>query len=680
MRKSGNAVGKPSTVTGRAWTPGQLLAGQRARVLLGVTLPLFTAGLLGLWMVAAPAPSEAPSQASPAPQAGAPSAGSASAPTQAMASQSSSGTRAWRPGSLYRYSLSADQKVTFRPIQPGAQALPSMRFNLRGEWNVGVVSADAERVDARVNLKLSSLSVDIGDGGPLSPEVQRGLAAALQLPFFLTTDKTGLATFTHFEQGTDTLVRSILRSVVASSQFVLTGAPRANWSAEEYDNTGRYHAVYQRLAGDRFQKRKESYSHVASPQGLEPLNGQIHISVNAVSTFELERDLWPRWLEGQERVEVEAGQTMPPTTYESSLSMKLLEHRPDPTLIGTFAARRASLSSASMASFQGVEQDPMDQHRQVLQGKDFDTLVQELRSLPEDPKARDDARTQALEQLRALFMLRPSEALKVPGVIREGMDPLAASPMLGALSAASTREAVQALAEVTGDASISTDIRMDSVAALGVAKDPTSEGLEALRGATREADGMLRDTAKLALGNAAFQLSDTDAKGAEALMHELHNEYSSAASSEQQALALRSLGNTRSPDALSVLEEALRSGDPLLRQAAIEALRVIPDPRADQLLAESMLRDPAPEVRRVAVFASSFRPLAPLLPALAQALRLDPTDGVRVDVIHLLGEQRAALPEALPLLAWASQNDPNPDLRKAAASFVNPPATGGSAP
>ncbi|HYH99728.1 HEAT repeat domain-containing protein [Hyalangium sp.] len=662
MQKSGNARGKPFAV------------------IVWVALPLLAVSLLGLWAVASPSPTEAPSQAPQSPQAATPSVGGPSAPAQAVSSKPSPGARTWIPGALYRYSLSADQKITFRPVQPGAEALPSMRFSLRGEWNVGVVSADAGRVDARVNLKLSSLKVDIGGGGPLAPDVERNLAAALQLPFFLTYDTTGQAAFTHFEQGTDLLVRSILRGVVASSQFVVAGVPGATWSAEEFDTTGRYHAVYQRLGADRFEKRKESYSHVASPQGLEPLNGQIHIAVSARSTFELERDLWPRSLEGQERVEVEAGQTMPPTTYESSLSLSLLERRPDPTLIGTFEARRASLSSASMASFQGVEQDPMDQYRQVLQGKDFDTLVKELRSLPEDPQAKDDARTQALEQLRALFMLHPAEALKVPGIIRAGMDPLAASPMLGALSAASTREALQSLAEISGDSSIPTDIRMDSVAALGVAKDPTHEGLEALRHASSDADGMLRDTAKLALGNAAFQLTDTDAKGAQALVHEINSEYSSASSAEQQALALRSLGNTRSPDALSTLEDALRSGDPQLRQAALEALRIIPDPRADQLLSEHMLRDPAPEVRRVAVFASSFRPLAPLLPALAQALRLDPTDGVRVEVIHLLGEQRAVLPEALPLLAWASQNDPNPDLRKAAAGFVNTPATGGSLP
>ncbi|WP_224364840.1 HEAT repeat domain-containing protein [Hyalangium versicolor] len=672
MQKPGNVGGKPLAVIGHAWTPGDFLSSKRARVLFWAALSLFALSILGMWAMTSPSSSAVPETEPQSPRADAPASGDPSAQVQAMSSRPSSAARAWIPGALYRYSLSADQKITFRPAQPGVQALPSMSFDLRGEWNVGVVSVDIEHVNTRVSLKLSSLAVDVG-GGPLAPDVQRNLATALQLPFFVTYDKTGLAAFTHFEQSTDPLVRSILRGVLASSQFVAKGAPGAHWSTEEHDTTGRYQATYQRLAADRFEKRKESYSHVASPQGLEPLNGQIQIAVSAVSTFALERDLWPRAIDGKEHVDVEAGQSMPPTTYEASLSLSLLEHRADPTLIGTFEARRASLSSASMASFQGVEQDPMDQYRQVLQGKDFDTLVKELRSLPEDPKARDDARTQALEQLRALFMLHPSEALKVPGIIRAGMDPLAASPMLGALSAASTPESIQSLAEVSNDAAIPKDIRMDAVAALGVAKDPTSEGLEALRGAKRDADGMLRDTAKLALGNAAFQLGDTDAKGAEALVRELTNEYGSAFNPEEQALALRTLGNTRSPSALDTLEGALRSDNPAIRQAAIEALRVIPDPRADQLLSQYMLGDPAPAVRRVAVFASSFRPLAPLLPALAQALRMDPTDGVRIDVIHLLGEQRTVLPEALPLLTWASENDPNPDLRKAAASFIHTP-------
>lgn len=661
MRKSVNAGGKPFSKV------------------LGVGLPLLLVSLLGLWWGASRSAAVASSETSRSPQAALAVAGLSTQP-QGVSSMPLAGTRAWTPGALYRYALNAEQKVSFRPTQPGAQALPGMRFILRGEWTVGVVSAEAERVDARVSLQLSSLTVEVGDKGPVAPDVQQNLATALQFPFFLTHDNSGRVTLTHFEEAADPLVRGILRSIVASSQFVVVGAPGATWTAEEFDTTGRYNAGYQRLEPGRFEKRKLSYSHVASPQGLEPLGGQVRIDVSARSTFALAQDLWTNSLDAQERVEVEAGQTMPPATYESSLSLSLLERRVDPTLIGAFVARRARLSSAAMSAFQGMEQDPMDQYRQVLGGKDFDTLVKELRALPEEPTERDEARSIALERLRALFMLHPAEAAKVPDIIRADMAPLAASPMLGALSAASTREAIQALAEVTGDRSIPHDIRMDSAAALGVAKDPTAEGLEALRGVAGEEDGMLRDTAQLALGNAAAQLTDTDPKGAEGLVGELTRDYRSASTAEAQVGALNSLGNTRSPSALATLEDALQSQDPRVRQAALNALRIIQDPRADQLLARHLLKDPAPEVRQAAVFASNFRPLAPLLPALAQALRVDPADGVRNEVIHLLGDQRALVPEALPLLAWASQHDANPDLRQAAAVFVNTPTTGSSTP
>ncbi|MCP3163759.1 HEAT repeat domain-containing protein [Myxococcus qinghaiensis] len=663
MRKSGKSVN---------------VGGKPFSKVLGVGLPLLLVSMLGLWAGASRSAAVAPSETSRSPQA-APAVAGLTQP-QGVSPSPSAGTRAWIPGVLYRYALNAEQKISFRPAQPGAQVLPGMRFILRGEWTVGVVSAEAERVDARVSLQLSSLTVEVGDNGPVAPDVQQNLATALQVPFFLTHDKSGRVTLTHFEQVADPLVRGILRSIVASSQFVVVGAPGATWKAEEFDTTGRYSAGYQRLEPSRFEKRKLSYSHVAFPQGLEPLGGQVRIDVSARSTFALAQDLWTSSLDAQERVEVEAGQTMPPTTYESSLSLSLLERRVDPTLIGAFVARRAWLSSAAMSAFQGMEQDPMDQYRQVLGGKDFDTLVKELRALPGEPTARDEVRSISLERLRALFMLHPSEAAKVPDIIRAGMDPLAASPMLGALSAASTREAIQALAEVTGDRSIPHDIRMDSVAALGVAKDPTAEGLEALRGVAGEEDGMLRDTARLALGNAAAQLTDTDPKGAEDLVGELTRDYRSASTAEARAGALNSLGNTRSPSALATLEDALGSQDPRVRQAALNALRIIQDPRADQLLARHLLKDPAPEVRQAAVFASNFRPLAPLLPALAQALRMDPADGVRNEVIHLLGDQRALVPEALPLLAWASQHDANPDLRRAAAVFVNTPTTSNSTP
>ncbi|WP_233262288.1 HEAT repeat domain-containing protein [Vitiosangium sp. GDMCC 1.1324] len=578
---------------------------------------------------------------------------------------------------LYRYEVSTDQKVAFANKTPSGvdSALPGMHLSIQGEWNVGVVAIDGERIDVRVNLKLSTFQLSAEDKDVLTPEVRRTLTTALEMPFFLTLGRSGSVALTHFEEGVDDLSRGVLRTLVASSQFVVYGAPTASWQAEEHDTTGKYVAVYQRLAPNRFEKTKQSYTHVATPQGLQPLGSDIRISVNTRAAFELGEDLWAQSLQSNEHLEVDTSAGLPAALTDLELSLRLLERRRVPSLIGSLEARQGLLSTSPLASFQGRSQDPLAHYRQVLGNKTFEDLVKELRSLPAEEKARDDARTRALEQLRALFMLKPEEALKVPDILRSGLSPLAASPMLGALSAASTPQAIQSLVTASGDQALSTDVRMDAVSALGMAGEPTREGVDALRNLGRDPNPMLRDTATLAFGNAAFQMSDTDARGAEALVYELSNGYRTASTPEQQAIVLRSMGNTRAPGTLDTLRTALRSSSVLVREAAMVALRNVPGPEADQLLSSQLLADPAVQVRRSAVFACSFRPPGPLLPALGQALRKDPSDAVRSDIIQLLGNIRGSVPEALVLLGWASQNEPHPELRQMATVFLNTPTT-----
>jgi HEAT repeat protein len=106
-----------------------------------------------------------------------------------------------------------------------------------------------------------------------------------------------------------------------------------------------------------------------------------------------------------------------------------------------------------------------------------------------------------------------------------------------------------------------------------------------------------------------------------------------------------------------------------VREAAVTALRIIPDARADEWIAARMLKDPDPAVRRSAIFASSFRRLDPLLPALVQTMANDPENSVRLDAVRLIGENRNEIPSADVLLAQASQ-DRSTDVRQAAAGFL----------
>ncbi len=587
------------------------------------------------------------------------------------------GSRLWVPGMSYRYAVDTTQEVTFSSSQAGAPVPPGMRFHIQGEWNVGIVSAGEARIEARVRLVPVNVSVNVDGKDALTPEVRQAMMASLTQPFFMTLERSGAARWVHFEMGTDVLAQGILRSVVAASQFVVTGVPQQSWQTEEYDVTGQYRATYQTLSGKRqFEKTKQTYTHVATSQGLQPYqSGTLRIDVQSRTTVGLAEDGWAETLQAQERLEVDAGQGMPRVSNQLQLGLRLLGRTRDTTLLGALEARRASLSTILLASYQAQTQDPKERYRRLLAGKQFNDLLNDLRSLPKTERERDDARSLALEQLRALFMLEPTEALKVPETLRKGeLDPIAASPLLGALSAASTPEAIQALSKVVDDSAIGVPVRTDATAALGMADAPTQEGINALRNLTRSPQPELRDTATLGLGNAAYQMQDDNVRGAESVVRELEAAYRSARTPEEQAIILRALGNTRDVRALTTIQSGLGSNSILVRQAAVESLRLIADPAADRLLASHMLGDASPDVRKAALFAASFRPLEPFLPTLQQVLQKDPADAVRGETVHLLGANLPTLPGGRVLLSWSSQNDSNPAIRQLASRFLEPVA------
>ncbi|MDY7230330.1 HEAT repeat domain-containing protein [Hyalangium rubrum] len=646
------------------------MSGNRAW-LLGVPLVVVLLGLGGWWATTDQGKPEDPSLA-PAPAlqpAARPESQTGTAATKAPAS-----TRAWRPGSLYRYAVSSDQDITLRQPQSATPAMPGMRFQLKGEWDVGLISAQEERIEARVHLRLASFSASVEGQQRLAPEVERALSLSLATPFFITLDRTGAVKFVHFERELDGLAQGLLRSMVASTQFVMAGAPRASWEATEFDSTGQYLAAYRLLAPARVEKTKRHYTHMATPQGLAPLDPSVQIQVRSLSTIELAEDLWIRSLEGAETLVVNMGEGMPEASTTHQVSLRLLDRLEDASLLGAMSARQASLVTQALASLVGQAPDPMEHYRQVLGNRRFEDMVQDLRSLPQDEKARDDARTAALERLRALFMLQPTEALKVSDILRSGIDPIAASPMLGALSAASTPEAVQVLSRTIEDTTLSQPVRTDAVAALGMAEAPTQEGVDTLWRTAQGATPELRETATLALGNAAMNLQDEDTGRAGTLVEKLSAAYRSATSPEQQALVLRALGNTHSASAIPLILEGARSTSAQVRAAAAVALRFYPDPSMDRLLSELLVTDSAPEVRKSVVFACSFRALMPLLPALQRALQSDPADTVRAEIVVLLGRNRAAVPQAEALLTWSSQHDRSADIRQAALSFLQPSA------
>lgn len=634
-------------------------AGLLAVVVLGLVLILSGWGRSA--SAAPDAPGERPGVAQP--QAAAEPVGS---------SPAASVRRPWEPGLVHRYELKSDQDVAFKGGQ--AAAPPAMHFHIAGEWRVGVVVSNEDRVDLRVALVPSALSMLVDGQEPVAPAARRSMEQWLRTPFFLTLDRSGGVRLVHFERGIDSLSEGLLRAVVGASQFVSADGGAATWQTSELDSTGRYSATYRRISSQRYEKKKVAYVSLASTRGLVPVEEGGRVDLHSLATFELGEDLRIGTLEASESLERDLGAGMPLALTSHRLSLRLVDRVVDPSLAGSLLSRQGTLLSQSLATVVGASADPLAHHRQVLGGRSFDDILTNLRALPKDEKARDDARAAALQQLRALFVLQPAEAQRVREVLRSGIDPLAASPVLGGLSAASTPEAIKALSGAVTDEALPSVVRTDAVAALGAVESPTEEGVDTLRKMSRQGEASLRETATLAIGSAAMNLGTSNTRGAAALVDELVRAYRSASSDDDRLLLLHALGNTRAPEAMPLLLDAFGSESALLRQGAVVALRNMPDPSVDEVLGRALLSDPAPEVRRSAVFACGFRPLVPLLGVLRRAMQQEPVVLIREEVVRLLGENRSAAPEVDSLLAWVGENDRSPEVRRAASAALSPSA------
>jgi len=115
----------------------------------------------------------------------------------------------------------------------------------------------------------------------------------------------------------------------------------------------------------------------------------------------------------------------------------------------------------------------------------------------------------------------------------------------------------------------------------------------------------------------ALNAGRTGAAGAEELLMSLAG--NEGAPSIARATALKNLGDYVSPSSLPALEESLKNGDPLLREAALDALYHAP-PETRLTLALPLLKDPVLGVRLKAVSILTGVPKANMTPAQVRML------------------------------------------------------------
>src|SRR5262249_12489741 len=158
--------------------------------------------------------------------------------------------------------------------------------------------------------------------------------------------------------------------------------------------------------------------------------------------------------------------------------------------------------------------------------------------------------------------------------------------------------ALQSLQQIGSNPSLPRAIRLDAISALGFAANPSKASIEGLKSLAQAEDPEIRAAALLAVGTASFNLGKTSDPLASSSFEYLEQATRAARLPEERIMLIGALANTANPAATEIMEDALRSGEPQVREAATLGLRINPDARADTLLSERLLQDPSPEVRQ----------------------------------------------------------------------------------
>ncbi|WP_426756104.1 HEAT repeat domain-containing protein [Myxococcus sp. Y35] len=494
--------------------------------------------------------------------------------------------------------------------------------------------------------------VDLEGGEPAPPrdDVLRALQAMFERPMYVAQESRGRVVAVHFDAAQDAMARRLVRRLLAATQFVAEDGTR--WSTEESDTRGDFESEY-RAGGsaNTYVKTKRRYLRASSPV-LPRLQGHL--------AFTLFTDGHVREAVGSDVVELGGADAKRPRVREETrvalinvgVDYQLSSLRPFQAARATLHPERLPASAAPRASHE----------RESVRGETLKDLLRRMATR----KNRDAIHS----RLAALFHQDAGEVNQAVELIRRGAtDEVRSEQVLEALASAGTPEAQRALTSVLEATQVRPKTRAHAARAVGEMERPTLLLADALsRALEEEPDAAVRDAAALSMGALSKALELSEPGRSKALLEELLRSCRSGIPAPK--VCLSALARAGSPLGMAYVKSALLHPDATVRGAATDALRAIPGASADVLLDHVMLNDPSAQVRTLAVKAVAHRVATAHLEALAQALRTERSERVRIEVVRLLGALQEVEAPARALLHDVAQYDTSGNVRALASALL----------
>lgn len=532
-------------------------------------------------------------------------------------------------------SLNASLRITFRAYEGGIRAEVALR-----------------------DVRLLDHAKRPAEGAAL-------LGAELARPFAFELDRTGRLAAYYEEPNSSAYASGYRRQVAALFQ----PPPLSPQEVKEWDATGlsriRYGKspdagtyTWQRLSYERVlvgQSRKDDAldasqvkPQVVSSEGKVVSDGQGLVELRRQE--ELRADL--------------TGAKNISTSVKVSLVRSAVVGPAGPSSSELFAAERRSVVDAPVAPKRRVNFDEV-----MVGGRTFpDVLAQYVKWA----KAPGGIEGVAVEERSALFRALVGLLRTQPDTLtlaRRAVAPssLARDTVIDALGTASTPACAQLLEELTFSPQSSQAVKVRAATALIRAPEPNEVGLIAVE--RMIVDDTFQEHGLLGLGTYARLLREQSSELEGRATARLHQELSAAKSERVRALVLLAIANS---GARGLYERALaeqQSAVPDVRQAAIQAIRLMEDPRVEPRLTELVSGADATDVQS-ALQALGRRETATesLVTRVQELARSHAAPLVRRESVLVLIRWRQKWPRVEATLKDCAQKDDDKRVREAAAN------------
>jgi HEAT repeat protein len=601
------------------------------------------------------------------------------------ASARSGESTSWKPGEQYGYALHMASAASMSGASPALFA-----FDLKGSLEVTLL----ERTSGRDVL---GFRIEAPRFGPAASEEVRSrfneVLGDLTKNWTFTFED-GLLTEARVPVDVSVLSVGILRNLAAAFQFSPASGQGPSWKAEEYDATGRYVAEYQDDAqAGAFIKRKLRYEALVLDKKVATqfLPAQAAMPRVAMSEGAIRRkEGIPIRIQLEEELETVLTSANPLKT-RTMIELELASRRVAPAIDQAALAastRQLNADTPYLHSSAHIDLDSSKIGRlsfdQIVsgleaiagQGDEVD-LTEKLNDDESSPdsvaagKAWMAQRNRLFTALAATFRKEPDTVHRALGIIRS--ESSARDLLVSALGAAGTEAGQKALLSLMADTRRTDRQRKSAALSLVRTKVPTvfaASELERLL-----SDPYWKEYATFGLGTYARRLGEAGYPGELARIGTLLIRLLEESRTRAERLdALAGISNSGYPGALPSVRPLLEDGDPLIRSAAIQAIRLMDHPDIDDLVIRSLQTEGLADVRVAAVQAARNREPTPALgEALSQRVLVDENARVRMEALKLAIRWQKKLPELRAAMEEMAQREPEESIRRLVTTVVYEP-------